>query len=95
MGSDATAGAVQWMPTLQHELPGRLRVRIPALRGDAAAARRAVGAALLCAGVRQADANPATGSLLVEFDLFLQDQALAGLGHTERRLHHADGAFGQ
>ena len=68
MATDAAAGAIQWAPTLQHELPGRLRVRIPAVRGDAAAARRAVGAALLCAGVRQADANPATGSLLVEHD---------------------------
>ncbi len=66
--AEAAAGRAQWIPETQHETPGRLRVRILAVRGDAGAARRAAAAAQACEGVRLATANPATGSLLVEYD---------------------------
>lgn len=51
---------------VEHELPGRLRLRVPSRRGDRpffeAVSERIAG----LAGVRRVRANPLTGSLLVE-----------------------------
>lgn len=51
---------------IEHELPGRLRLRIPSRRGDRpffeAAARRVAE----LAGVRSLRANPLTGGMLIE-----------------------------
>lgn len=51
-----------------HHVPGRIRIRMAALRRDpraAARVRQLIGA---CRGVLQVEANPITGSLLVRYD---------------------------
>jgi len=56
------------MVTPIHEIPGRFRFALPGLRGNprAAAALRARIRAI--EGVRSAQANPLTGSLIVRYD---------------------------
>ena len=70
------------MTALLHEVPGRLRVRDPAIAGDAS--RAASRAALVQAlpGIRRVKANPLTGSLVVEHDGAPErrDAILAALG---------------
>jgi hypothetical protein len=51
-----------------HHVPGRLRLRIRRLRGDRRATRLACDAAAEIPGVREASANAATGSLIIEYD---------------------------
>ncbi|MFB6248232.1 MAG: HMA2 domain-containing protein [Salinibacter sp.] len=56
------------MATYLHAIDGRLRVRLPALRGDRRAAARLRRTARTLPGVATANVNPLTGSLLVEYD---------------------------
>jgi hypothetical protein len=54
--------------TVTHRLPGRTRLRIPAHRGDAGFFAQAVEQARVLPTVRAAQANPVTGSLLLEHE---------------------------
>jgi heavy-metal-associated domain-containing protein len=51
-----------------HAIPGRIRLKIRALRADPALASRLEDLLVGAAGVRRAEANPVTGSLLVHYD---------------------------
>ena len=51
-----------------HSLPGRLRVRVPRMRRNAALATQLRARILQLQGVRAADVNTVTGSLLVLYD---------------------------
>jgi Heavy metal associated domain 2 len=57
-----------------HALPGRVRLRVAKVKGNPALARQAQGKLAKVPGIRQVEANPGTGSLLVHFD---QDQLLS------------------
>src|SRR5581483_7617758 len=66
---------------LIHAVPGRLRLRVPALRGDPALAERLATAARAHPGVRRVRVNAACASLVVECDAatherLLHDQAV-------------------
>lgn len=64
-----------------HELPGRIRVRDAALRGRSTLLRRLELELQTLSGVQTATAGPATGSLLIRFDVELidRDRLLAAL----------------
>lgn len=51
-----------------HHLPGRLRVRVPEVKSDAAFATSLEQRLRSVRGVRAAQANPLTGSVLVHYD---------------------------
>jgi hypothetical protein len=51
-----------------HLVPGRLRLKLPALKGSRQVAERLAGTTRSLPGVTDATANPTTGSLLVLFD---------------------------
>jgi hypothetical protein len=51
-----------------HQAPGRLRLRVPARRGDPAFLGQVGQALLATPGIRAVDVNPVTASLLVRFD---------------------------
>jgi copper chaperone CopZ len=48
-------------------LEGRLRIKIPAVKGAARKAREVEGHLALCPGVEEVAANPITGSVLVHY----------------------------
>ncbi len=66
-----------------HEVPGRLRIKIPALRRDAHRAREIRRAILALQGVSSASANSLTGSVTVYYE---PDQVQAGtiVAHLSR-----------
>jgi len=51
-----------------HAIPGRARVRIQALRGNPAVAKRLGERLALLPGMRRVEANPLTGTLLLVYD---------------------------
>jgi len=51
-----------------HDLPGRLRVRVPAIKGDPATAGKLVAALSNLEGITSVTSNPLTGSLLIRYD---------------------------
>ncbi len=75
------------MTTLVHELPGRLRFRVPDLKGHPERADALVAAMLARSGVITAWASTLTGSLTVEHDGASDRRAalLATLGVTAPR----------
>jgi copper chaperone CopZ len=56
------------MATYLHALDGRIRVRFPEIRGNRRAAARLRQELRALPGVSKVDANPLTGSVLVEYD---------------------------
>ncbi|MCW5771427.1 MAG: hypothetical protein KIT16_07320 [Rhodospirillaceae bacterium] len=65
-----------------HHVPGRVRLRIPSLRGKAAYFDDLAAALALADGVRSASANALTGSVLIRFEGALDPvlEAASGLG---------------
>lgn len=53
---------------IEHRIPGRMRLRVPARRGDAVFFAQAEAALIGAAGVRGVWTNPRTASILVEHD---------------------------
>jgi hypothetical protein len=53
---------------IAHHLPGRLRLRSAVLKGNARACERAQHHLAQIGGVKQASANPITGSVLLGYD---------------------------
>src|SRR5579875_1621052 len=51
-----------------HHVPGRLRLRLAALRGDGPAVARACAVARAIPAILDARANRATGSLVIRYD---------------------------
>ena len=51
-----------------HNLPGRLRVRIPAVKGKPAKAEKLINQLNALAGVTSVAANPVTVSILIRYD---------------------------
>jgi copper chaperone CopZ len=51
-----------------HQVPGRLRIKIPSLRSSAEQAQKIQGVLEELNGVESASANPVTGSVLVLYD---------------------------
>ncbi|MEW6427358.1 MAG: HMA2 domain-containing protein [Thermodesulfobacteriota bacterium] len=51
-----------------HALSGRVRLRIPAKRGDSGYFEEVLAAASGCEGLRKLVINPATGSVLIHYD---------------------------
>ena len=51
--------------TIQHQMPGRLRLRIPARRGDVSFFHRVVQALSKVPGIEELDAIPLTGSIII------------------------------
>lgn len=62
-------------PSYVHALEGRLRVRIPMLKGAMRRARELEARLGQLPGVEQASANPTTGSLLILYLPHLLEQA--------------------
>jgi copper chaperone CopZ len=56
------------MATYLHALDGRVRVRLSRIRGDRRTAARLRAKLRALSGVTAVDANPLTGSVLVEYD---------------------------
>ncbi|MBK1732849.1 HMA2 domain-containing protein [Thiococcus pfennigii] len=56
------------MIEIRHQVPGRLRLHVPVLHRNAGLATRIVATLRADAGVDQARANPACGSLVIQFD---------------------------
>ncbi|PZW46836.1 hypothetical protein C8P66_108115 [Humitalea rosea] len=70
------------LATIVHALPGRLRLRLPALRGDIAGLSALALAVAALPGVAAAEASATTGSLLIQHE-----------GTTEAVLVLAEGLF--
>lgn len=51
-----------------HDIPGRLRIRVPALKRNHQMAARTEGAFKRVSGVASVQANPLTGSVLVHYN---------------------------
>jgi hypothetical protein len=75
-----------------HHVAGRLRIKLPALRGNVEAAHSAAAELQTLGGVRSCLANPVTGSLLIQYDgvhvVEVVFDRLKGLGH-DIRAHRA------
>lgn len=56
-----------------HHVPGRLRVRVPAAKGNSFRASRIARELVALEGVTCAEANPLTGSVLVWYDTEMTD----------------------
>jgi copper chaperone CopZ len=56
------------MATYLHAIDGRIRVRFPEIRGNRRAAARLRRDLRALSGVTKVEANPLTGSVLVEYD---------------------------
>ena len=54
--------------TYMHNIPGRLRVRIPAIRGSSEKARAAQALLMDLEGIESIRANMVTGSIVVKYD---------------------------
>src|SRR5208337_2162372 len=52
-----------------HALPGRVRLRVANVKGNPALARRAQEKLAKVPGIRQVEAQPGTGSLLIHYDM--------------------------
>lgn len=52
-----------------HAIPGRLRLRVDKIKGDPALARKAQNALIRVPGVKQVEAKPLTGSVLIRYEL--------------------------
>lgn len=63
-----------------HILPGRIRLKVPALKADPVRARAVQERIAPKAGIRKVEVNPATGSVLVFFD---ESIGLASLGSLQ------------
>ena len=65
-----------------HHVPGRLRIRIPEIKRNEANARTFTAKVIAIPGVRSAEANMLTGSLLVHYDTrcAMPDHVLSVLG---------------
>lgn len=72
------------MTEIVHHLPGRLRLRVAAIRRDEDAAARLREVLSAIPGVRRVDCSTLTGSLLVDYD-----GARTGLATLLRRLGEA------
>jgi hypothetical protein len=60
-----------------HSVPGRLRIRLPRLKGRPEAAGPVCAGVERLFGVRSARTNPVTGSIVVEYDpAALEDQTI-------------------
>jgi copper chaperone CopZ len=72
LAADVGAGradrAAAFAVSLVHHLPGRLRLRSTALKGNARVGEDVIARLADIAGIRSVRANPETGSLLVEYD---------------------------
>ena len=64
-----------------HALEGRLRIKVPELKGSSLKARDIEGHLGLCPGVEEVSANPVTGSVLVMYHprLIGQDEIILAL----------------
>ena len=51
-----------------HAIDGRIRIKVPALKGSEAQAARLRSALEVLAGIRYVKANPTTGNVLILFD---------------------------
>ncbi|MFH1114994.1 MAG: hypothetical protein V1792_13870 [Pseudomonadota bacterium] len=68
------------MPYYVHEVPGRLRIKIPTLKRNVNEARRIEGLLGLMEGVSSVSVNHMTGSMLVNYDTAVtQSSAILGL----------------
>jgi copper chaperone CopZ len=61
-------------PSYVHAIDGRLRVKLPVMKGSAAKAARIADALEVLPGIRYVKANPTTGNVLVLFDPRMIDQ---------------------
>jgi hypothetical protein len=68
---------------IEHQLPGRLRLRIPTRRGDVSFFQGIVHALSECPDVKEIDATPLTGSILIRHSGSAQAITAAA---TERKL---------
>jgi len=79
------------MNEYMHHVPGRLRIRVPALKGDADRAQRIAARVAARAGVVSARASAVTGSLVIHYDVRqASSEALLG-GLREEGLIRANG----
>lgn len=62
---------------LVHKLPGRVRLRVPALKGSPNLVAEAEGRLLVFPGIKKVRANPVTGSLELLYDPVLIKDAAA------------------
>jgi hypothetical protein len=52
-----------------HALPGRVRLKVAKVKGNPALARRAEKQLAMVPGIKQVEAKPGTGSLLIHYDM--------------------------
>jgi copper chaperone CopZ len=60
--------ASRWASSVRSHVPGRVRLSVPAVRGEPRAADAVEARLGRLAGVRRVSATPMTGSILVEYD---------------------------
>lgn len=79
-----------------HALNGRLRLKIPELKGNSLKAQEIEQQFNLMTGIRQMTANPVTGSLLFIYDphLLKQEEICAVLRELGYFRDHSGGHFG-
>jgi glycosyltransferase A (GT-A) superfamily protein (DUF2064 family) len=58
-----------------HSVPGRLRVRIPAAKGQPTTAEKLADRLNALEGITSVAANPVTGSILIRYDTAVTDAA--------------------
>ena len=58
-----------------HQLPGRLRVRLPITKGNPALAEKLASRIHALEGITSVAANPVTGSLLIRYDVSVTNAA--------------------
>lgn len=71
-----------------HAIPGRLRLRVDKIKGDPALARKAQNALIRVPGIKQVEAQPLTGSVLIHYELaqVLTEEAAMALTDAFSRL---------
>jgi hypothetical protein len=67
------------VPSYVHAIDGRLRIKVPVIKGSPARAARITCALEVLSGIRYVKANPTTGNVLILFDpLMLRQEQVIG-----------------
>jgi hypothetical protein len=78
---------------IAHQVPGRIRMKIPAAKGNPEQLEAIKQAFSLIPGIEQIDVNPDTGSVVLRYDPDRHDDFHAGFNHHCDQHHHPNGAL--
>ena len=84
-------GAIRAKLQIAHQVPGRIRMKIPSAKGNPEQLEEYKQTLSLIPGIEQVEVNPDTGSIVLKYDPDQHDDFHAGF-HQHCNQHHGNGA---